>query len=211
MIPWETLARAQTPDATEMVLCRRGQEYVLRVGGAELMSSRRYRSEERLAQLTCPGRRRVLLGGLGLGRTLEAALQLLPASSELVVVELIPEVVSWNREYLGMAASLDDPRVRVEVGDVAQRLDQEAAWDAIVLDVDNGPDALTCRANFELYGEGGLARARRGLRPGGILGVWSAGPDQRFEERLREARFSVEAVRVKRHVIYCATRVPKPK
>ncbi len=206
MIPWETLERALTPDGTEMVLCRRGQEYVLRVDGAELMSTRRPHSEELLARLTCPGRHRVLLGGLGLGRTLGAALQVLPASSELVVVELIPEVVDWNREYLGHGPWLDDPRVRVEVGDVARFLFDRAPWDAILLDVDNGPNGLTVQANEQLYQGAGPARALAALKPGGILGVWSAGPDKGFEKRVSQVGFVVKAVREKRHVIYCCTR-----
>lgn len=206
MIPWETLERALTPDGTEMVLCRRGQEYVLRIDGAELMSTRRPHSEELLARLTCVGRRRVLLGGLGLGRTLGAALQVLPASSELVVVELLPEVVDWNRNYLGQGAWLDDPRVRVEVGDVARWLFEQGPWDAVLLDVDNGPNGLTVRANDQLYEGAGPARAWAALKRGGILGVWSAGPDERFKKRLSQAGFQVRAVRDKRHVIYCATR-----
>jgi spermidine synthase len=200
VIPWETLGRARADGGGELVLVRRGDEHVIRVDGKDLMSSRVYGSEQALASLalkdlpvTAP---RILVGGLGLGYTLRAALDLLPPGAAVTVVELLTAVVEWNRGPLGplCAHPLDDPRVTVQVGDVGAFLRKaHVRFDAILLDVDNGPVALTRKANQALYGDTGLATAKRALRPGGILAVWSAAPVPDFERRLSRQGFSVAA------------------
>ena len=187
-----------------MELVRRGDEFLIRLDGQVLMTSRTHGSEEALAGLACAairGRRRprVLVGGLGMGYTLRAALAALPAHASVVVAELVPEVVTWNRGPLGPLAGrpLDDPRVSVAEGDVAALMARERGTvDAILLDVDNGPTGLPREANEDLYAERGLAIARRALRPGGVLAIWSASPAPRFEARLRRASFDVRVHRV---------------
>ncbi len=202
LIPWETLGRARTPDGGELVLYRRGGEFVIRVDGRELMSSRAHGSEEAMAHLACEGLAsgaRVLVGGLGLGYTVRAALELLPADAELVVAEIVPAVVEWNRGPLADLAGrpLDDRRVAVHEGDVGAAMRTRGRFDAILLDVDNGPVALTRKANHVLYGPTGIALARGALRPRGVLAVWSAHRDDKFASRLRRGGFtSVEAVDV---------------
>ena len=197
MIPWETLGRAQAPDGAELVLCRRGDEFVIRVGGRDLMSSRMHGSEEELARRACAGLgagARVLVGGLGLGYTLRAALDALPAGASVTVCELVPAVVEWNRGPLAPLAGqpLEDPRVTVEVVDVGAVIRRPGKrWDAILLDVDNGPVALTRRANHVLYGATGLSVAKAALRLGGVLAIWSASPDDAFVARLHRAGFEV--------------------
>lgn len=188
-------------------------------GGKSLMSSRMHGSEQALAALAF---RRidnpnasVLVGGLGMGFTLRAALDLLPPDATVVVAELVPAVVEWNRGVLGPLAGhpLRDPRVRVDISDVADTLESSAGcFDAVLLDVDNGPDAFTAPANARLYNDRGLAAARRALKPGGVLAVWSAWEDRRFEQRLRYAGFVVHVERVRarlkkggpRHTIFLA-------
>lgn len=200
MIPWETLGRGRAPDGGELILYRRGGEFVIRVDGMELMSSRAHGSEEALADVACDGLlgkpgARVLIGGLGLGYTLRATLDRVAPDAKVVVAEIVPEVVAWNREHLGHLAGgpLDDPRSSVHVGDVGALLrTAKERFDAILLDVDNGPVALTRKANQGLYGDGGLAVAKRCLRPRGALAVWSAHPDRHFEGRMRKAGFAVE-------------------
>jgi spermidine synthase len=217
VIPWRTLGRARAPGGGELVLAARGEEFVIRVDGAELMSSRAHASEERLAEAALAGARpdaRVLIGGLGMGFTLRAALDRLGAGAEAIVAEIVPEVVEWNRGALAAVAGrpLEDPRVEVIVGDVG-RVIREATvrFDAILLDVDNGPAALTRRGNQGLYGEPGLVAARRALRvDGGVLAVWSAGREAEFGRRMRRAGFEVTVVEVAargerggaRHVVY---------
>jgi spermidine synthase len=201
MIPWEVLGRARAPDGGELVLYQRGGEFVIRVGGRELMSSRAHGSEEELAALACrdlAGAARVLIGGLGLGYTLRATLEHLPAAGKVVVAEIVPAVIEWNRGPLAHLAGrpLDDARVTVEAGDVGQVLRRGPRWDAVLLDVDNGPVALTRKGNHGLYTEAGLAAARASMRPRGVLAVWSATPDKRFLARLRKAGFEAEAVDV---------------
>lgn len=197
MLRWETLARARTPDAVELVLQKRGEELVVRAGGHVLMSSRQHGSEERLAEVGCArlgAGARVLVGGLGLGFTLRAALDKVARDSEVVVAELVPELVAWNRGVLAPLAGrpLEDARVRVEVGDVYALLAQsERAFDAILLDVDNGPSALTSEQNERIYARRGLAALHRALAPRGVAVVWSAGPDLAFEKRAREEQFEV--------------------
>lgn len=220
MIRWEHLDTAQIPDGGELKLMRRGAEYSIMSGSIELMNSRLSGSEEALATLTCEPlaarpRPKILIGGLGMGFTLRAALGVLPPGSEVVVAELVPAVVAWARGPLAelFAGSLDDPRVQVREGDVAEAIAAaKGAYDAILLDVDNGPGGLNREANDQLYGPAGLATSRRALRPGGVLAVWSATPDDRFAARLRKAGFTVEEKRVRatrsgkggRHIIWLA-------
>ncbi|ABS25933.1 spermidine synthase [Anaeromyxobacter sp. Fw109-5] len=199
MIPWQTVDRARAPDGAELVLARRGEEWAVRAAGRVLMTSRAHGSEEALAaealgRVAAP--RDVLVGGLGLGFTLRAALDRLPRGARVVVAELVPALVAWNRGLIGHLAGrpLDDPRVQVAEGDVLGRLAADAAWDAILLDVDNGPAALAHPANDRLYGEAGVRACHRALRPGGALAVWSAGQDPRYLARLERAGFAAEAV-----------------
>jgi spermidine synthase len=222
MIPREHLGTAAIPGGGELRLVRRGGEFSIMLGANELMSSRLSGSEEALATLACDrlaGRAgvRILIGGLGMGFTLRAALARLGGNAAVVVSELVPGVVEWARGPLAavFAGSLDDPRVDLRVADVADVVaEARAGYDAILLDVDNGPDGLTLEANDGLYQAGGLAAARRALRPGGVLAVWSSGPAPRFTTRLRKAGFDVEEKSVPastrrrgaRHVIWLATR-----
>jgi spermidine synthase len=169
------------------------------------MNSRVHGSEDALAELACQKladrpHARVLIGGLGMGFTLAAALQQLGPGAEVVVAELVPEVVTWNRELLSALAGhpLEDPRVTVYEGDVGQLIGAERdAYDAILLDVDNGPEGLTRKENDSLYSPAGLRAALAALRPRGILGVWSITPDQPFSKRLKQAGFNVEEIRVR--------------
>jgi spermidine synthase len=193
VIAWETIDRARAPDGVELVLARRGDEWVVRAAGRVLMSNRTHGSEESLAALALADvarPREVLVGGLGLGFTLRATLDRLPPAARVVVAELVPAVVTWNRGPLaGLAGRpLEDGRVRVEaadVGDVVAR--GGAAWDAVLLDVDNGPSALAHGGNARLYGAAGAQALREALRPGGSVAVWSAGRDARFMRRLADA------------------------
>ena len=221
MKPWELLGEARMPDGTDMKLQRRDTEYVIFAGGKNLMSSRMHGSEEALATFGCARARTldapcVLIGGLGMGFTLRATLDLLPASATVVVAELQPAVVAWNRGPLGPLAGhpLNDRRVRLEEHDVAVSLRAaKRRFDAVLLDVDNGPDAFTTSTNAGLYGDAGLASIRTALKPGGVLAVWSAWEDRKFEQRLRYNGFhvSVERVRARlkkggpRHTIFVGT------
>ncbi len=218
MIPWQLLGRAQAPDGGALTLHQRDQELVIRVDGRDLMTSRAHGSEEALARLGCSDARtrqrpRVLIGGLGMGYTLRAALDALPAQAEVVVAEIVDAVVEWNRGPLAHLAGrpLEDPRVTVVVTDVGALLRKPGPrFDAVLLDVDNGPQGLTRRANHALYGAAGLDTARRALAPGGCYALWSAGPDRDFERRLGRAGFAVEVHQVRarpqgqaaRHVIF---------
>lgn len=209
MIPWERLDSAPVPGGGEFLhLFRRGEEYSIRIGrSTELMNSRMHGSEDRLAEAACARlagrpRPRMLIGGLGMGFTLAAALRRLGPDAEVVVAELVPAVVDWNRGPLGAPSGrpLDDARVEVHTGDVGALLrSATAACDAVLLDVDNGPAGLTHKGNDWLYGDAGLRAARAALRPGGVLAVWSAAPDRRFRARLRQAGFEVEELRVRAH------------
>jgi spermidine synthase len=199
------LGQTSTPEGVELTLTRRDREYVILAAGRSLMSSRMHGSEEALAMLACRelGRREepcVLVGGLGMGFTLRAALDLLPAAATVVVAELVPAVVDWNRGPLGPLAGhpLKDRRVTVDVGDVAATLRASRdRFDAVLLDVDNGPAAFTASENDGLYADRGLAAARAALKVGGVLAVWSAWDNRRFEQRLRYGRFEVEIERVR--------------
>lgn len=204
MIPWVLLDTATVPgDGAEMRLYQRGTEFSIRVGNYELMNSRVHGSEDALASLVSErihGNGRVLIGGLGMGFTLNAMLHDLGRTSEIVVSELVPAVVAWHRGPLAVvsAPALDDPRVRIREVDVAQVIREERnAFDAIVLDVDNGPRGLTSKQNDRLYSVAGLRAAHAALRANGILAVWSAGPDPAFTKRLQSAGFRVEEVNVR--------------
>jgi len=207
MQPWHLIDTAPVPgEGGELRLYQRGEEFSIKLAGAgELMNSRVHGSEDALAEHTCARLQagetpRLLIGGLGMGFTLAAALRCLGERARVVVAELIPAVVAWNRGPLGPPAGhpLDDPRVDVREGDIADLLRSEpGGYDAIALDVDNGPEGLTRKDNDWLYAMAGLQAAQAALRPGGVLAVWSAGPAPAFTQRLRQAGFEVEQVRVR--------------
>jgi spermidine synthase len=222
MIPWLVLDTAQVPGGGELRLKQRGAEFSIMLGQDELMNSRLSGSEEALATIACGKIRRrktprILIGGLGMGFTLRAALAALEPEARIVVAELVPAVVAWARGPMAevFGTSLTDPRVSVREADVGEVIRSgAAAFDAILLDVDNGPEGLTRKTNDALYDLKGLSIARMALRPGGVLAVWSSGPNPRFTWRLRKAGFAVEEVRARangprggaRHVIWIATR-----
>ncbi len=222
MIPLELIDTAELPDGGNLRLMRRGQDYMILFGRNELMSSRLRGSEEALATLayaSLTGRLRphMLIGGLGMGFTLRAALGVLPGDAQVTVGELVPKIVEWARGPLAhlFGDSLDDPRVTIDVRDVHEMIvNARAAYDAILLDVDNGPDGLIHMANDRLYGAAGLRAAHAALKPGGVLAIWSAYPDKAFTERVRRAGFQVEEVKVRatggrkgaHHVIWMAIR-----
>jgi len=203
--PWELLGETRTPDGEDMRLTRQGSEYVILAGGKPLMSSRMHGSEEALAAFGCRDARArdepcVLVGGLGMGFTLRATLDVLPAAATVVVAELVPAVVDWNRGPLGSLADhpLKDRRVTIEIGDVAATLRSSTRrFDAVLLDVDNGPAAFTASHNTRLYDDDGLAAVRRSLKEDGVLAVWSAWEDRKFEQRLRHGGFAVQVERVR--------------
>ena len=194
---------------SELRLLQRNDEFSIKIAGTqgELMNSRLHGSEDALATLPCERiaghpKPRVLIGGLGMGFTLAAALKSLGESAQVTVAELVPEVVEWNRGPLGKVAGFPvlDPRTRIHVGDVGQLLKQSAqAYDAILLDVDNGPEGLTRKDNDWIYSPAGLRAAQSALRPDGVLAFWSAGEDPAFTERLRSIGFAVETVMVRAH------------
>jgi spermidine synthase len=218
MKPWELLGQTRTPEGEEMTLTRHGSEYVINAAGQSLMSSRMHGSEEALATFGCARARTleapaVLVGGLGMGFTLRATLDLLPPDATVIVAELVAVVVDWNRGPLGPLARhpLKDKRATVEIGDVAATLrSSHGRFDAVLLDVDNGPAAFTASQNAGLYDDRGLAAARAALKPGGVLAVWSSREDRLFEQRLRHGRFDVTVERVRarlkkggpRHVVF---------
>jgi spermidine synthase len=205
MKPWELLGEARTPDGTDLKLTRHASELVILANGRSLMSSRMHGSEEALATFGCRKARLleapcVLVGGLGMGFTLRATLDLLSLEAVVVVAELVPAVVEWNRGPLGPLAGhpLKDTRVRIEVGDVAETLRaSRGRFDAVLLDVDNGPVAMTASTNAGLYDNEGVAVARAALTEGGVLAVWSATENRKFEQRLRYAGFDVEVEQVR--------------
>jgi spermidine synthase len=202
---FELLGQAASPDGTVLQLVRRGDEYLIFAGGAVLMSSRMHGSEEALAGLACQRARTVkqpsvLIGGLGMGFTLRATLDLLPPDAMVIVAELLPAVVEWNRGPLGPLAGhpLEDKRVRVETQDVAVALGSRLGqFDAVLLDVDNGPAALTASDNAGLYNDRGIAAARAALKKDGVLAVWAVREDRKFEQRLRQGGFDVQVQRVR--------------
>ncbi|MCP4715038.1 MAG: hypothetical protein GY868_07970 [Deltaproteobacteria bacterium] len=222
MLPWKLLDSSPTPDGkNELQLFQRGDEYAIRTGGIELMNSRRHGSEDALAELACApiARRtaaRVLVGGLGMGYTLAAALTALQPDATVDLAELVPKVVAWNRDFLGIFAGkpLNDQRVTVHEMDVSLLIkNNPSTFDAIMLDVDNSPDCLVQQDNDTLYCPTGLAAAQTALRPGGVLAVWSVAGDQAFTRRLKEAGFRVEVKTARergsdkgaRHTIWIAT------
>ena len=224
MNKWQILAAVDIPNGGgTLTLAQRDKEFSIRLSGirGELMNSRVHGSEEALAELGCArlasvAGARVLVGGLGMGFTLAASLKAVPASAAVTVAELIPAVVDWNRGPLGDCAGrpLDDRRTRVHIGDVADLVaGSDNAFDAILLDVDNGPEGLTQVDNQRLYSAAGLRALHRALGPEGTLAVWSAGPDPQFVIRLKKTGFQVmvRAVRARpgkgsHHTIFLAKR-----
>lgn len=200
MIPRTLVATAVIPGGAEMRLYRRGSDHMILLERHELMSTRMSGSEEALAELTAQRlgprpEQTWLIGGYGMGFTLRAALRMLPADARVTVAELVPEILDWARGPMAelTAGGLGDPRVTVRLADVAAAIAEgPGAFDAILLDVDNGPDALVRAQNQWLYEPGGLAVARKALRPEGLLSIWSARPDQRFTRTLASAGFQVE-------------------
>jgi spermidine synthase len=224
VIPWSLIDTAQIPGGEgELRLMRRGAEFSIMLGNNELMNSRLSGSEKALATLSWerihsrPGPH-ILIGGLGMGFTLRAMLAVIDSKARVVVAELVPAVVAWARGPMAElhGASLTDPRVSIQEVDVGRLIrSARASYDAILLDVDNGPEGLTREANDGLYHKAGLKAAREALRPGGVIAVWSSGPDRSFAERLRRAGFSVEEIKVRanggrggaRHLVWIAKRV----
>ena len=222
MIPWVHLATAKVPGGgDELRLKRRGSEFSIMLGTNELMNSRLSGSEEALAKLACEriagrSKPRLLIGGLGMGFTLRAALAELGADACIDVAEIVPAVIDWARVEMAdvFGSCLDDPRVTIQEADVGQMIRSGAnAYDAILLDVDNGPEGLSRKSNDALYDAAGLASAKKALKPGGVLCVWSSGPDSGFTRRLRQAGLAVEEVAVRargkrgaRHMIWLAVK-----
>lgn len=204
MLAWQLVDRAPIPGGSgELHLYKRGGEFSIRRGSRELMNSRTHGSEDALAELTCARiagcrRPRLLIGGLGMGYTLGAALARLPSDARIVVAELVPGVVAWNRGVLGALAAhpLGDPRVTVREVDVGRILQAPGVYDAIVLDLDNGPEALTHPDNERIYSAAGLTAAHARLNPGGVLAIWSAAPSRPFHHRLQRVGFAVEELKV---------------
>ena len=223
MTPRELIGTAQVPGGEPLRLFRRGGDFMIVLDRNELMNSRMSGSEEALAVMTCDrlgarAKSHLLIGGYGMGFTLRAALALLPSDAKVTVAELVPEIIDWARGPMAALAAgcLDGPRVTLDMRDVADVIsDARGSYDAILLDVDNGPDGLVRAANDRIYSRAGLAAAKAALRPGGVLAVWSAAPDAAFARRLGEAGFAVDEVVVRarsngkgpRHVIWFA--VPK--
>ena len=226
MIPWALLDTAQVPCGGKLRLMRRGAEFSIRLGSDELMNSRLSATEQALATIACekfrtrkrPGKRsNILIGGLGMGFTLRAALTVLGKQAHIIVAELVPAVVAWARGPMAKLSgdSLTDPRVRIHEGDVGDLIRSgRLAYDAILLDVDNGPQGMTRKANDGLYDLKGLRAAYTALRPGGVLAVWSSGPDSKFTARLHKTGFQVDEIPLRakglrggaRHFIWTATR-----
>lgn len=220
MLPWITVDETRTDDGTVLTLARRGTEWEVRFDGLVLMSNRAHGSEDELARLAfakVPQARTVLLGGLGLGFSLRATLDLLPARGKVVVAEQSSSVVDWNRAHVGDLAGqpLQDPRVTLRVGDVRRRIvEARALYDLILLDVDNGPASLIHEANAGLYDASGIVACHGALREHGALAVWATGPDDRYLRRLQRGGFDASAVRVaprpgaggRKHVVFVAAK-----
>lgn len=207
MLPWVQLGVAAIPGGGELRLKRRGTEFSIMLGAAELMNSRLSGSEQALATLGCEAARTakgasVLIGGLGMGFTLRAALAVLGPDAHVTVAELVPEVAAWARGEMAAVFGncLADPRVVIRIADVGDLIKAaRSSLDAILLDVDNGPDGLTADANDRLYGTAGLRQSLAALKPGGVLAVWSAHPAPAFGARLHKASFAVTEHRVRAH------------
>jgi spermidine synthase len=223
VLPWKLIDTTDVPDGTvPLRLMQRGQEFTIKLGQNELMSSRLFGSEEALATLTCfrladMKAPKLLIGGYGMGFTLRAALKVLGPQAKITVVELVPAIVAWARgpmvELTG--DSLQDPRVTIVEGDVVTAIKAaRASYDAILLDVDNGPEGLTRKSNNALYDLSGLHASLAALRPGGVLAVWSSFPHPSFTALLRKAGFKTEEIPIRaagprggaRHVIWLATK-----
>lgn len=216
----ELIDTAQIPGGDALRLYRRGDDFIIAIGGNELMNSRMSGSEEALAVMSCerlrnPDKAHLLIGGYGMGFTLRAALATLGPDAKITLAELVPAIIDWARGPMAELAAdcLDDPRVALVVGDVAAAIaNGRGRYDAILLDVDNGPDGLVRQANDGIYSAAGLASAKAALRLGGILAIWSAAPDPGFTRRLVAAGFRVDEVAVRarasgkgaRHVIWFA-------
>jgi spermidine synthase len=220
MIPWVLVDRAAIPGGGELRLMRRDAEFSIMLGTIQLMSSRRTGSEEALATFACDRirahkRPHILIGGLGMGFTLRAALAVLEADARITVAELVPAVLAWASGPLAgiFKAALSDPRVDIYEGDVGRLIGRNRmTYDAILLDVDNGPEGLTRTANDRLYDLRGLEAARAALKPGGILAVWSSTPSKPFTKRLRASGFRSDQINIRansaggaRSVIWLAT------
>lgn len=222
MLPRELIGTAQIPGGEELKLVKHGRDFIIMLGRNELMSSRMSGSEEALANMTCERLKsreapHILIGGYGMGFTLRAALKQLGPKAKLSVAELVPEIIEWARGPMAdlHAGCLDDPRVNLIIDDVTRVIDKGAGrYDAILLDVDNGPDGLVRDDNDKIYSRSGLERAKAALRPGGALAVWSAAPDESFARRLKHTGFTVDEVTVRarsngkgpKHVIWFARR-----
>jgi spermidine synthase len=222
VIPWIQLDKAEVPGGGELRLMRRGAEFSIMLGPTELMNSRLGGSEAALASLACErirGRRnpQILIGGLGMGFTLRAALASLAADARIVVAELVPAVAAWARGPMAevFGNSLTNSRVSIREADVGELIRcGSSAYDAILLDVDNGPEGLSRTANDALYDVRGIRAALTALHPGGVFAVWSSGPNAKFTQRLRNAGFAVDEVQARangrrggaRHIIWVATR-----
>ena len=220
MKPRELIGTAKAPGGVELRLMKHAGDYIIALDANELMSSRLGGSEAQLAVMTCERLRKgiephLLIGGYGMGFTLRAALAVLGQGARITVAELVPEIIEWARGPMAglTAGCLDDLRVRLVIKDVAAEIAAAPKrYDAILLDVDNGPSGLVMAENSRLYSMKGLAKAKAALRPGGVLAVWSAGPDTSFTRRLNDAGFDVEQVTVRarsngkgpRHVIWFA-------
>lgn len=220
MRPFETLDEYTTPEGQRLSLHHRDGDYFIDLDGHELMSTRVHASETALGELGCSKlatakNPRVLIGGLGLGFTLKAALETLPPSATVVVAEVFPIVVEWHRQHLTkLAVALDDPRVEIHTGDVGEliTIDGRRRFDAIMIDTDNGPDATCLSSNASLYDDYGIERIRQTLSPRGTLAVWSAHDDPAFSKRLGKCGFKVRTATVRghrekgpRHTIFLAT------
>ena len=222
MIRWSLIDQATMPDdGGDLRLMQRGSEYSIMSGAIELMNSRLSGSEKALATLACERLKdrsgaHLLIGGFGMGFTLRAALHALGPQARITLGELVPAILAWARGPMAHMTGdcLDDPRLTLREGDVGDLIrTARGEFDAILLDVDNGPEGLSRKANDRLYDAEGLLAARNALRPGGVLAVWSSAPNAAFTVRLRRAGFAVDEVRVRatdagrgaRHVIWMAT------
>lgn len=227
MIPREHIATAQIPGGDTLELVRHGRDFIVMLGRNELMGTRMQFSEEQLAELTLERlqtpKPRLLVGGYGLGFTLRAALRLMGPQGSVTVAEIVPDILDWARGPMAELTgdSLGDPRAKIELCDVAALIDDAVdgtspPYDAILLDVDNGPDGIVRDGNERLYTRTGIGRARDALAPGGLLAVWSAAPDHKFARRLKDAGFDVEERTVRarpnnkgpRHTIWFARKGP---
>lgn len=221
MIPWIHLDTAPVPDGGELRLMQRGKEFSIKLDSNELMSSRLSATEQALATIACARLKtdspRILIGGYGMGFTLRAALVVTGPLAHITVAELVPAVVAWAHGPMAELSgkSLDDPRVRIHEGDVGDLIRSgKQEYDAILLDVDNGPEGMTRESNDRLYDLKGLRAAHAALRPGGVLAVWSSAPNPKFTERLRKTGFAAEEIPLRakgprggaRHLIWMAMR-----